>query len=76
MLLHSFKEELETSHVETNVYLSDDCAQVIISQCLYKGPEVLSFNEISIPISDFAVCATSVSRTYVRTFLDQYTIDP
>jgi hypothetical protein len=75
MLIHKLKEKLKSSEVETNVYLSEDGSQVVISQCLYRGPEVISFNEVSVPISHFAMCATSVSRAYIYNFLDQYKID-
>ena len=75
MLLHRFIDDLEISHSETNVYLSDDLQQVIISQCLSRSGEVLAFNEVSVPIADFARAATSVSRTYVDNFLEKYKLD-
>ena len=75
MLLHSFKDDLEISHSETNVYLSNDFQQVVISQCLSRSGEVLAFNEVSVPITDFARAATSVSRSYVTHFLDKYKLD-
>ena len=75
MLLHKFNDDLENSHIETNVYLSDDFQQVVISQCLSRSGEVLSFNEVSVPIADFARSATSVSKTYVTHFLDKYKLD-
>jgi hypothetical protein len=75
MLLHKFNDDLGVSHIETNVYLSEDFQQVVISQCLSRSGEVLSFNEVSVPITDFARSATSVSRTYVTHFLDKYKLD-
>ena len=75
MLLHKFNEDLEISHSETNVYLSDNFQNVIISQCLSRSGEVLCFNEVSVPIANFATAATSVSKTYVTHFLDKYKLD-
>jgi hypothetical protein len=75
MLLYKFDEKLPSSEVETSVYLSNDYSQVVISQCLYRGSEVLSFNEVSVPLADFAACATSVSREYVKHFLDEYKLE-
>tara|TARA_R110002020_G_scaffold438168_1_gene648587 strand:+ start:2510 stop:2737 length:228 start_codon:yes stop_codon:yes gene_type:complete len=75
MLLNKFNDKLTSSELETNVYLSDDYSQVIISQCLYKGSEVLSFNEVSVPLPDFAASATAVSREYVQHFLDEYKLE-
>ena len=75
MLLHRFIEDLKISHSETNVYITDDLQKVIIIQCLSRSGEVLSFNEVSLPIKDFARAATSVSRSYVANFLDKYSID-
>jgi hypothetical protein len=76
MLLHKFNDDLEISHIETNVYLSEDFQQVVISQCLSRSGEVLSFNEVSLPVHDFAASATSVSRKYVSNFLDNYKLEP
>jgi len=75
MLLHKFDDKLTSSGVETTVYLSNDYSQVVISQCLYRGSEVLSFNEVSVPLANFAACATSVSKAYVKHFLDEYKLE-
>jgi|TARA_R110000824_G_scaffold78162_1_gene197400 hypothetical protein len=75
MLLNKFNDKLTSSELETNVYLSDDYSQVIISQCLYRGSEILSFNEVSVPLHDFAASATAISKKYVKHFLDEYKLE-
>jgi|7_EtaG_2_1085326.scaffolds.fasta_scaffold00190_17 hypothetical protein len=76
MLLHEFTDTLKTCDIETRFYLSDDYAHVTISQSLHRGGDVISFNEVSLPLHDFAACATSASREYVANFLDNYKIEP
>lgn len=61
--------------VETKINLPDSYDRVILGQYLFKGTEVVSCSEVDLSMQQFASISTLVSRSYVKNFLDSYSLD-
>lgn len=77
MLLYKLTETTTTKnlYIETHGYLSDDLKGITMSQHLFDGTEIVSTNEIYLPIKNFANLSRMVGEEYVKGIMDTYTIE-
>ena len=75
MLIYDKMEQSNRSDIETKAFFDTTDGNLIITQCLFSGPKVLSHSTVTLSPQEYNQIVNTANTVYIKQFLNMYKME-
>ena len=75
MIIYDKTEKLGKHDVETKAFFDTKEGDLIVTQCLFNGPKVMSHSTVTLPPKVYNRIVNVANAVYLKQFLNMYKVE-